>query len=147
PEVLFQICNEYYTRDNYEKAITFGNQFQQFSNPEKDKDKISEVNKIIGMSEYKRIMNDIPDEPTPETIKEETPETKPEPKPEPEPEPNPEPAPEKIDYIAEGNSYFSKNQFSDAYTNFIVAAKLGNAYAQEKVAWMLFKGKGVGKDK
>src|SRR5690606_34110854 len=78
PEVLFQICNEYYTRDNYEKAITFGNQFQQFSNPEKDKDKISEVNKIIGMSEYKRIMNDIPDEPTPETIKEETPETKPE---------------------------------------------------------------------
>ena len=151
PEVLFQICNEYYTRDNYEKAITFGNQFQQFSNPEKDKDKISEVNKIIGMSEYKRIMNDIPDEPTPETIKEETPETKPEPKPEPEPEPNPEPnpepAPEKIDYIAEGNSYFNKNQFSDAYTNFIVAAKLGNAYAQEKVAWMLFKGKGVGKDK
>lgn len=37
--------------------------------------------------------------------------------------------------------------FFDAYENFISAAKLGNAYAQEKVAWMLYKGKGVNKDK
>ncbi len=50
-------------------------------------------------------------------------------------------------YIANGNSYFNDGMYSDAYTNFIKAAEMGDAYSQEKVAWMLYKGKGIDKDK
>lgn len=254
PEVLYQICNEYFNREDYEKAINYGRQFQQFSDAQKDQQRISEVNQIIGRSEYKKIMmkdevqlergyiafdnqdyskafeilskgvesSDSKSElfvgqmyfhgwgTTKDTskafqlllkscqkgnaeaqylvgvmykdgngtgvdlekakywwskaanqghshastnlaalnrdisnresglltiIKNE--ETKHE-----------ETEAEKMAvYITNGDSYFNNNMFFDAYENFISAAKLGNAYAQEKVAWMLYKGKGVNKDK
>ena len=49
--------------------------------------------------------------------------------------------------LAKADTYFNNGLFSDAFENYLIAAKKGNASAQERVGWMYFKGKGVDKDK
>ncbi len=49
--------------------------------------------------------------------------------------------------LAQAISYFESEYYDRAYDLFIVSAKNGNRTAQSKIAWMLFKGKGVGKNK
>ncbi|MCB0452809.1 MAG: SEL1-like repeat protein [Aequorivita sp.] len=255
PDVIYQICKEYFDTEKYEEAINYGQQFQQFSNSEKDKERISEINQIIGRSEYNRIMMDDGanlergyqafknqdyskafellskgvesnddkselmvgqmyfygwgttkntdkafelllkscqkgnadaqyivgtmyndgisasrdtekakywwgkassqghtqatsnlDALNREIAKREAENNKPiieEKKVERE-----ETDAEKMAMnITNGDSYFNNGMYADAYENFILAARKGNAYAQEKVAWMLYKGKGISKNK
>ena len=63
----------------------------------------------------------------------------------------PEPKEEKVETIAmkmvKADSFFDSEIYSDAYVNYIDAANSGNAKAQSRIAWMLYKGKGVKKDK
>ncbi|MFC7358394.1 sel1 repeat family protein [Jejudonia soesokkakensis] len=49
--------------------------------------------------------------------------------------------------IAEANTLFSRELYADAYKWYKLAADKGNAEAQQKIAWMYYKGKGVSKDK
>lgn len=49
--------------------------------------------------------------------------------------------------LAKADTYFNNGLYSDAFENYLIAAKKGNASAQERVGWMYFKGKGVDKDK
>jgi TPR repeat protein len=49
--------------------------------------------------------------------------------------------------LAKADTYFNNGLLSDAFENYLIAAKKGNAGAQERVGWMYFKGKGVKKDK
>ena len=49
--------------------------------------------------------------------------------------------------LVKAESYYNSGLLSDAFENFLIAARKGNAKAQERVGWMLFKGKGVKKDK
>ena len=49
--------------------------------------------------------------------------------------------------LAKADTYFNNGLMSDAFENYLIAAKKGNASAQERVGWMYFKGKGVDKDK
>lgn len=49
--------------------------------------------------------------------------------------------------LVKAESYYNSGLLSDAFENYLIAAKKGNAKAQERVGWMLFKGKGVKKDK
>lgn len=50
-------------------------------------------------------------------------------------------------FISKGDSYFNRELYSDAYENLIQAANMGHASSQQKVAWMLYRGKGVRKNK
>ena len=49
--------------------------------------------------------------------------------------------------LVKAESYYNSGLLSDAFENYLIAAKKGNAKAQERVGWMYFKGKGVKKDK
>ena len=49
--------------------------------------------------------------------------------------------------MIKADSFFEQKMYSDAYSNYIDAAKKGDARAQSRIAWMLYKGKGVSKDK
>jgi TPR repeat protein len=49
--------------------------------------------------------------------------------------------------IAEANTLFSRKLYGDAFKWYKLAADKGNAHAQEKIAWMFYKGKGVSKNK
>jgi len=49
--------------------------------------------------------------------------------------------------MVKANSFFDQEMYSDAFSNYIDAANKGDAKAQSRVAWMLYKGKGVSKDK
>jgi TPR repeat protein/Zn-dependent peptidase ImmA (M78 family) len=49
--------------------------------------------------------------------------------------------------MTKANSYYDGGLYSDAFNNYLIAAKKGNPVAQERIGWMYFKGKGVKKDK
>lgn len=52
PDVLYHLTKSYYSKNSYDKVIDYGKQFTPYSN---DPNKTSEINKLIGVSEYKRI--------------------------------------------------------------------------------------------
>lgn len=54
--VIYELANIYFKNKDYDRAISFGNQFLQFSDRQKDASQISEINTLIGNSEYGKIM-------------------------------------------------------------------------------------------
>jgi TPR repeat protein len=49
--------------------------------------------------------------------------------------------------LIKASSYYKGGLLTDAFNNYLIAAKKGNPVAQERIGWMYFKGKGVKKDK
>jgi TPR repeat protein len=49
--------------------------------------------------------------------------------------------------LTKANSYYKNGLLPNAFDSYMVAARRGNALAQERVGWMYYKGKGVSKDK
>ena len=49
--------------------------------------------------------------------------------------------------IVKADSYFNNDMYADSYSLYMEAAVKGDAHSQFKVGWMLYKGKGVSKNK
>tara|TARA_R100001369_G_scaffold46972_2_gene73406 strand:- start:3610 stop:5394 length:1785 start_codon:yes stop_codon:yes gene_type:complete len=49
--------------------------------------------------------------------------------------------------VIKGDSYFNQRMYSDAFEMYLTPANKGNAYAQERIGWLYYKGKGIRKNK